>query len=377
MESKSLVPALSGTECFHSVCNSTHNIFLLFSMNVTTNGTIGNGTFVFPKFYFFPKLAPDFLALTIFLIVFIGLAGIVGNSLIFYLEYKRKRMTRGQTKRPLARSLTMYFIKSLALSDLLSCIIHTPLGVVWLVDGSIKNNLECKLHRITLMSLSCITILNITFIAIERFLAVYFPLKAPTVTVSKVCVLLAWFFGFVVGIIHIVPYKSQRLEVGPILYTIICVSSPPDESISSLLVGIHTTIMFVVPNIIICVTAIYISKFLRQRRRQVNCGKLRSSERVNAWRIKDTAMFVKIIFAFYIPYTTFFATNILKEINVIKVNFLIESIIQLSTFLLAFSNCAINPIIYMTSSNDFKKVANQLRTHARLTFATSRVHVTK
>lgn len=349
--------------------------FLIFRMNTTTNISVsengtnvtGNGIFVYPKIYFFPQLKSPFMGITVFIIVTIGLAGIVGNSLIFFLEYKRQQMKKGQVRRPLERSMSMYFIKSLALSDLLSCIIHTPLGVIWLYDDSIKSDIDCRMHRIALMSLSCITILNVCFISVERFLAVFYPFKAPTVTVSKIYVVLAWVFGFLVGLLYVVPYKRQRLEVGPYLYTVICISSLPDEIISGVLVGVHTIIMFFIPNIIICVTSICISRFLRKRKMQIASGELKSSQRVNSWRIKDTAMFVKIIFAFYIPYTTFFVANILKETGVIKVNFLIESIIQLSTFVLAFSNCAINPVIYITSSPDFKKVISKLLARGRVT----------
>lgn len=76
-------------------------------------------------------------------------------------------------------------------------------------------------------------------------------------------------------------------------------------------------------------------------------------------------MYVKIIFVFYVPYTSFFIANILKEFGVIEVNVKTKPIIQLSTFILAFTNCAINPIIYIMSSQDFKKVTKKLFNFSR------------
>jgi hypothetical protein len=338
-----------------NLTNLTNTFSSLYNQSKNHYGT----GFSFARIYFFPKLAVPFQVIVVALILLTGLTGTIGNLMVFYIERKRRKMKRRAGPRPFERSLSMYFIKSLALSDLLSCIIHTPLGVLWVFEESIKGDLECKLHIVALMSLSCITILNVTFIAIERYLAVFYPLKAPSVEISKVCVILSWVFGTIVGIVHILPYRSKRFEVGDYLYTVHCVSQA-DKEVSKVLMAVHTVVMYVIPNMVMCFSAILINRFLRERKRQIHDGIVNATVRSQAWRFKDTKMFMNIIFFFYIPYTLFFVAGVAKEIGEVKFNFLIESIIQLATFMLAFTNCAVNPIIYVTSSKEIRKIAVSL-----------------
>lgn len=318
-----------------------------------------NATFTFKRIYIVPSLQMPYKILSMMIILLTGILGIIANSMVFYLERKRGKKIKRTGPRPLERSMSMYFIKSLALSDLLSCIVHTPLGCFWLFDTTIKNDLECQLHRVALMSLSCITILNVTFIAIERYLAVFYPLRAPSVAVSKVCVILAWVFGTIVGVAHVLPYKAVSFDIGKFAYTIICISYA-EKQVAQILMAVHTVIMFVIPNIIMLISAILISRFLRKRKRQISDGIVNATEKSQAWRFKDTGMFVKITFAFYIPYTLFFVVGVLKEIGHVQFNASLESLTQLSIFILAFTNCAINPIIYVTGSNDIKNMARKI-----------------
>lgn len=332
------------------------------STPLNNNQTATNGTFTFKRIYFVPTFKLEYIVPLIMIILLTGISGIIGNSMVFYLERKRRKKMKRSGPRPLERSMSIYFIKSLALSDLLSCIIHTPLGCFWLLfDSTIKNDLECKLHRVALMSLSCITILNVTFIAIERYLAVFYPLRAPSVAVSKVCVILAWVFGTVVGIAHILPYKAVSIDIGQYAYTVICIPYT-EKQVGQVLMTVHTVIMYLIPNIIMLVSSILISRFLRKRKRQISDGIVNATEKSQAWRFKDTGMFVKIMFAFSIPYSLFFVVGILKEAGVVKFNFVVELFIQKFTFILAFTNCAINPIIYITGSKDLKSMTRKMFT---------------
>ena len=121
------------------------------------------------------------------LILVVSLAG---NSLIAIIVYKTKSM----------RKTINYFIPNMAVSDLLFPVFIFPLIFIELHDGFgvLIGHLEqifCKVRIFLVYFSCCVSVESYILIAVERFVAVVFPLRASLFN-SKLCpffILGTWF----------------------------------------------------------------------------------------------------------------------------------------------------------------------------------------
>ena len=111
-----------------------------------------------------PYAAKQFLAF--FLFFFDGI-GLVGCCLIFYFLWKkpRKNPVRAYS---FAQNLTMY-VRSLCLSDLLSCAVSMPLVCLQMSLDVFQSGWACKIVRYLNFVFPAITINNLVVISLEKF----------------------------------------------------------------------------------------------------------------------------------------------------------------------------------------------------------------
>ena len=129
---------------------------------------------------------------------------LIGNITIGTVVFKTKSM-----QRPIN-----FFIVNMAMSDLLFPIFQSPYIVInintgsWLIDGHLGQAL-CKLRPFFPNISGLVSVQSLVLIAVDRFGAVVFPLRSPLIS-SKQCrffILASWIIGAVVHIPDLLTFK--------------------------------------------------------------------------------------------------------------------------------------------------------------------------
>lgn len=124
--------------------------------------------------------------------VIAGFYGLIANSLILYFTYMRTPVCVDLAHAYNRQALTDVFIQSLALSDVLCCLVSLPLFIAELFVDFIKSDTTCKVTRYFIMYFPIATC-NYLVIGIERYLAVFHSLRIPSSRMGKSLVVAAWF----------------------------------------------------------------------------------------------------------------------------------------------------------------------------------------
>lgn len=135
-----------------------------------------------------------------FAYISILLVSLVGNTLVIVVVYKNKN---------LCKSIN-YFVFNMAASDLLMSLTIMPVKIVEIVTGSgafmvdnplLVGNVLCKLCYFLPDASVVVSIESLVLIAIDRFIAVVYPLKTTLIT-SKLrltCILCTWIVAVAVN----------------------------------------------------------------------------------------------------------------------------------------------------------------------------------
>ncbi|EDO44182.1 predicted protein [Nematostella vectensis] len=229
-------------------------------------------------YMFTPVPAPTKAAL-VTAFVFFGVVGILGNTIVLVFEWKKRKGADTPAKRKvLERTLTLYFMKSLALTDLFCLVIGVPLIQILLFADIFRKDWHCLVHNFPFFCFPCITIMNLVVISVES-----------------------------------------------------------------------------------------LSRFLQKRKREIRNSANIHCNASQAWRLKDLQIFVKVIFAFCIPYSAFFLYNLGKRFANLELSYELDYTVRMLAGVLAISNSALNPIIYFSSSRLFRSQLKNMIFPGRVT----------
>ncbi|XP_070165519.1 orexin receptor type 2 isoform X2 [Polyergus mexicanus] len=131
--------------------------------------------------HIFPKFT-DWVLIAMHSIVFV--VGLIGNALVCMAVYRNHTM----------RTVTNYFIVNLAVADLLVLLICLPPSVLWDVTETWFLGLKlCKtVPYLQTVSVS-VSVLTLTFISIDRWYAICFPLRFKSTTGrAKTAIIVIW-----------------------------------------------------------------------------------------------------------------------------------------------------------------------------------------
>lgn len=151
----------------------------------------------------------------VFAYVSILLVSLVGNTLVIVVLYKNKHL----------RKSINYFVFNMAASDLLMSLTIMPVRIVEIVTGSsafmvdsplLVGNILCKLCYFLPDASVVVSIESLVLIAIDRFIAVVYPLKATLVTSKSrlTCVLCAWIVAVAVYVPYFYTFRLFPYEDG-------------------------------------------------------------------------------------------------------------------------------------------------------------------
>ena len=276
--------------------------------------------------------------------ILLDLAALVGNSLVCLAFYRN----------PSLRTVTNYFILSLALTDLSAAVLAIPLGVSSTVANRwITGNFGCKIEYFCGYNLTILSLLTVMTMAINRYLCVTNPvlfrntfsekrstiIVAGTWTVSAVIVVVLYFIS---GIqFHIVTFQPS-----------FCFRDYLDTS-GSIVFTVILQIVIAVPSVVIIVCYVKIYLAIHQHNITVAPASQGGNPAFGIQEAKLTRMLTVVVVGFYLCWFPVFIANILIVLGVVT-----KTAAKYSNFFFSFpilTGSVINPVIYAAMNKSFRR----------------------
>ncbi|XP_011162112.1 orexin receptor type 1 [Solenopsis invicta] len=306
--------------------------------------------------HIFPKFS-DWVLIAMHSFVFV--VGLVGNALVCMAVYRNHTM----------RTVTNYFIVNLAVADLLVLLICLPPSVLWDVTETWFLGLKlCKaVPYLQTVSVS-ISVLTLTFISIDRWYAICFPLRFKSTTArAKTAIIMIWMISLLFDIpellvLHTVPSNSR---VQTVLFTQ-CVCSWSQES-QTIFTIVKLIFLYTMPLLFMSVAYWQIVRVLWKsdipghnlstrvsNSTQVPLSGGGNPEGQLRSRRKAAKMLVAVVITFAICFFPVHLLSILRCTVALPSNQWTIAISLIAHWLCYF-NSAVNPVIYNFMSGKFRK----------------------
>ena len=304
----------------------------------------------------------------------VGGVGFLGNCFIFYFLCQKKKRTPFQMSRFMC-NLNLY-IRSLSLSDLLSCLVSLPLLCVQILFDVFQSGWPCKIVRYFHFIFPAITMNNLVLINVEKYLSTRkSPRTFSPATVRKV-IICAWVLGVCIPLLPAATYDGIRVDLNLTHFTVICRN---DQNFYPFKI---TLVIFPIQYIIPSVLVIYMNICLTRtvwaigKRKVHNSASNAFKARLTAARIKGTSLLIYVTFAFTIP-RLFFVTNVAyTQIAEPQRGFSADYITRYAAGAVAYCSSLINFIIYFAQLKDFREFLKKvLLTRRRRTGAVDQPEV--
>ncbi|XP_040182809.1 chemokine-like receptor 1 [Rana temporaria] len=256
----------------------------------------------------------------------ICLLGITGNGLvIWFVAFKMKK------------SVNSVWFLSLAFADF-TFSLFLPLTITYYaLDGHWPfGSFMCKLNRFVLYLNMCASVLQLTVISIDRCISIVFPVwcrNHRTVRLAVKVILVLWIASFLLNVsyfIHTDTYADKDTRVDCYV----------DWSIHNIQVIIRFIALFVIPFIVIIFCYTFI--FLRIQR----------NPRITS--TKPFKVIAAVIISFFICWFPHHVFSIMGSYGTYNRDlWLVLSIGNITSRILAFSNSCVNPLLYVFIGQDF------------------------
>ncbi|XP_067099557.1 growth hormone secretagogue receptor a [Osmerus mordax] len=341
--------------------HSWHNISQCFSRNCSWEDPGNESNWGFePPMNVFP--IPVLTGITI-VCALLFLVGVTGNVMTILVVSRYRDM----------RTTTNLYLCSMAVSDLLIFLCMPPdLYRLWRYRPWRFGDALCKLFLFVSESCTYSTILNITALSVERYLAICFPLRAKALVTKRR-----------VRLLILALWAVSLLSAGPV-FVIVGVErdeygAGPGESVengdtseckmtqyairSGLLAAMVwvSSVFFFLP--VFCLTVLYtlIGRRLWKRRRETNIGPcVAHRDKSNRQTIK---MLVVVVLAFVLCWFPFHVGRYLLSRSSEEGSpwwSLLSEYCSLVSVVLFYLSAAINPILYNTMSRKYRSAAARL-----------------
>ena len=253
------------------------------------------------------------------------------------------------------------YMKSLALSDILSCSISVPLASVEIMYGVFQSGWPCRTVRYINVTFTFITINNLIAISVERFLSTRDVPKTLSVASVRKIVYAAWIAGFLVSLAPAATMNGIKYDINATHYTVVC---KPDTSYIPYRVtfAIVVLIQYFLPSIaLIGINIILARRVWKRRKGRVDILKDNAIRaRVRLHQIKTTNLLIIVTLAFVIPYSLLL--YYLAYVAIVKpsLDLQVDFVMRYSGAVLVFSNSAVNFFIYLVQMKDLRVFLKQV-----------------
>ncbi|EDO35818.1 predicted protein [Nematostella vectensis] len=265
------------------------------------------------------------------IMVFVAVCSVCGNTLVLYLDRPKPIITT----RLQGRLTTKYFVRSLAMSDLMSALVAIPLLLAELTTDFLSSDLVCRVHRYLQIVTILITITNMVLLGVERYLIIYYPYKAPSRIACKRMVVVAWFVEATLAIIH--PGCTIMLKTYPIgtdQYTRLCTVA--EDPLSKALNLAITIVVIFIPALTLVVMSIRI-----------------------LMHYKLSYMAASVILAFFCPYLFAFVYTSVIAGNFIDTTIADEYTTRIVGMVISLATCMVYPLIYLVCLSKMRQKAKE------------------
>ena len=288
------------------------------------------------------------------LFAIVGTVGFVGIAFIHYFVSRKRKSVSFLKFTAFERNFNDY-IKSLALSDMLSNAISVPLLCIQIMFDVFQHSWACRFVRFLGILFPSITMNNLIVISFERYLATRAVPHIFNVSTVRKLVFGAWIAGLIMVLGPTATINGLRYDLNETHYTVICKYDNSNFTFRVIIAG-YTTIQHLIPSVILSYFNISVAKTMwtRQRRRtdiQRN-NAIRASLR--AATLRGTYHLVAITFAFIIPYSALLYYGTYVVLAKPSLDFQEDFLTRYLSAVLFFSNSAINFIIYVLQMKDFR-----------------------
>ena len=283
----------------------------------------------------------------------IGGMGFLGNCFLFYFLWQTKTGNPIRTSR-FVKNLNLY-IRSLSLSDLLSCAISLPLLCIQILFDVFQTGWACKIVRYLNFVFPVITVNNLVVISLEKYLSTRaIPRTFSAATVRKL-IICAWVLGVTIMLFPAAIYGGKRVVLNSTHFTVIC--SYNEHFYPFKITLIIFPLQYVLPGIFLTYVNISLMKTLfdRGRRRISNGVSNAYKAKLTAMRIRGTSLLIALTFVFIIPYFCFIGNVAYTQIAKPQRTFPTDFIIRYGGGgIAAYFSGAINFVIYFATMKDFR-----------------------
>ena len=270
-------------------------------------------------------------------------------------------------KTPTLRKPINYFIANMAISDLLFSIFWLPKNLSllrtnqsWLIGGKFGQAL-CKLAPFFGDVSTIVSIQNLVLIAVDRFVAVVFPLRSPLIR-SKLCpffILGTWIVAAAVVSPHLFTY--QLVEHSEKMFCVMRWKKAFGESSSLTYYVLVGSILFryLLVMLLISLYSIIIIKLKTQKHPGEQSENTQQQRNRRNRNVLQLSIAIVLVFVFcWLPFTT----------NLLIIGYRATSIHFSSgfwlyydvTYYMAVGYCAINPIICFAFSSNYREGLKRL-----------------
>lgn len=283
----------------------------------------------------------------------VGGIGFLGNCFIFYFVWKKK------TRRTIHAgsfvvNLNLY-IRSLSLSDLLSCAVSLPLLCTQILLDVFQSGWPCKIVRYLNFMFPAVTVNNLVVISLEKYLSTR---KVPrTFRVARVrkMIICAWFSGITVMLVPAAAYDGVRVDLNNTHFTVVCRNVENYYPFKIALVIFP--LQYILPSILMIYINFCLIKIVWIRGRKTIGSGINNAFKANliASRIKGTSLLIALTFAFTVPYLFYIANVAYTQIAKPQRAFLTDFVIRYGGGgVAAYFSSAINFVIYFIQMKDFR-----------------------
>uniref|UniRef100_A0A3Q4G3X3 Neuromedin U receptor 1a n=1 Tax=Neolamprologus brichardi TaxID=32507 RepID=A0A3Q4G3X3_NEOBR len=355
-----------------SCTNITH------AMNVTFHNLTHLTEEGYLEKYLGPRRSPVFLPICLmYLIIF--LVGVVGNVLTCTVIARNKVMW----------TPTNYYLFSLAVSDLLVLLLGMPLELyeLWQNYPFLLGTGGCYFKTFLFETVCLASILNVTALSIERYIAVVHPLRAKyyvTRTHAKRVILTVW--G--VSVLCAVPNTSLH----GIVFLHSCPTDPagtinveiPDSAVCTLVkprwmynltIQMTTLLFFILPMLTISVLYMLIGLQLKREKMhqelepksgfgQDSCCNIRTQQQ-KARRRQVTKMLFVLVVVFGICWAPFHTDRLMWSFisDWTDTHLEIFQYVHITSGVFFYLSSAVNPILYNLMSTRFREMFKEVMCH--------------
>ena len=327
---------------------------MMSNLSVNNRSDLLNATEMKSRVYLFTPAGFTTKLGLVLVFTSVGAVGLVGNLLIYYFISFKKNVVSYMQNHQFLRNFNFY-IKSLALSDILSNIISLPLISTQIMVDVFQHDWSCRSVRFIGILLPSKTMNNLMVISVERYLATRAVPRAFSVSTVRKLVFTAWLAGFIVALGPTATINGIRYDLNDTHYTVICKYDNRYLSFRIILV-FYALVQHLIPSVILSYINISVAKTLWSRQKIRIDIQRNNAIRANLieTKLRKTYLLIAMTFAFIIPYSAllYYATYVMlvKPSLDFKTDFITR---YLSAGLL-YSNGAINFIIYVVQMKDFR-----------------------